>query len=62
MTEITGLPAHSDSCLEVEVQVFVRHDELIQLGHVLQLGVAVEQQCRVVLVGELLLVKRLRRA
>ena len=49
---LTCLPANSDSDLKIEVdRVPVLENELVQLLVVLQLGVAVEQQDGVVLVG-----------
>ncbi len=52
--------AHLDGCLEVKVQILVRLDKLVKLLHVLQLGVAVEQQRGVVLVRKFSLMQCLQ--
>ncbi len=48
------------SCVRVCVCTCVsHHDELVELGHVLEFGVAVKEERRVVLGGELRLVQSL---
>eukprot|EP00041_Stephanoeca_diplocostata_P017412 m.349923 g.349923 ORF g.349923 m.349923 type:complete len:396 (-) comp20690_c0_seq3:1406-2593(-) len=56
--KIPSVATDFDGRFEVEIEMFVRHDEFVQHLLVLQLGVAVEQQRRVVLVRQLLVVQR----
>eukprot|EP00053_Salpingoeca_punica_P016664 m.158285 g.158285 ORF g.158285 m.158285 type:complete len:577 (-) comp17016_c0_seq1:20-1750(-) len=58
--EVARLPTDLDGGGKVKVEVLVRHDELVQLVHPLELGVAVQEQSGVVLVGQLALVQGLQ--
>lgn len=41
---VSSLPAHGDGCVKIELEVSGRLDEFLQLVHVLELGIAVQQQ------------------
>ena len=61
LKRLTSLPANPDGDLKVKVNgVPVLKNKLVQLLVVLQLGVAVEQEDGVVLIGQTLFVKRLQ--
>jgi hypothetical protein len=60
MLEIPCLPAHSDCCIQIERQLIwiprvssgLCLDEAIQAIDVLELGVGVQEECRVVGIGD----------
>ena len=41
---VAALPAHGDGRIQIELEVSRGLDELLQLVHILQLGIAVQQQ------------------
>jgi hypothetical protein len=54
---ITTLTTHDNGRLEVKLEITRRFDKLFQLLHILQLGVAVQQQCGMVSGGFAVFVK-----
>ena len=45
---VSSLAAHRYGSVEIELQIIRRLDKLFQLIHILELGIAVEQQCCVI--------------
>lgn len=45
---VASLSAHGDCCIEVELEIIGRLDEVLQFFNILELGITVEEKGRVI--------------
>jgi len=45
---VTSLTTHGNGCFKIEFEIARRFDELFELVHILELGIAVQEESRMV--------------